>query len=142
MRTTGRVRVSLVLACLAVVLGILGMHALNHEASMVAQPGTASAGMTHGPAGAQAALETGAVLDTGAALVSASGSEQSMGDMVMLCVAMLIGAAAGLLLALGLRRLATARSVDVLWGRVAARVRPQRVATGPPYVWEFSVIRC
>lgn len=138
MRTTGRIRVSLLLACLAVVLGILGMHAFNHEATMV-EPGTSMAGMAHGVASAQAAAVATA-LEAGAVLTSGSGPEPSMGDMVMLCVAMLVGVA-GLLLLLG-RHVTSARSVGSRLSWMAAVVRPQRLTTGPPYVWEFSVIRC
>ncbi len=67
----------------------------------------------------------------------------SAGEMLMLCAALLLVAAASALLALRLRRLASAGgfSVDRLLPG-AARQLPARVGTGPRYVWEFSVVRC
>lgn len=67
----------------------------------------------------------------------------SVGDMVMLCVAMLVAAAASLLTILGLLR-RVPRVWAVLFPAIITRVTRQIAprGTGPPAVWQFSVIRC
>lgn len=67
----------------------------------------------------------------------------SLGDMVMLCVAMLVAAGASLLAMLGLHR-RVPRVWAVLPPAITARVTRQDAyrGTGPPPVWQFSVIRC
>ena len=63
--------------------------------------------------------------------------------MVMLCVAMLAGAAAGLLvLALRSGALVRVRRFGLLLGGASAVPAPLRFGTGPPALWRFSVIRC
>lgn len=142
----------------AVVLGILGMHGfdahgLTGMTGMVGVTGhhshstPAIAGATHtthvdSPRAAvsmdEAAVEPGASVDTGG-----TGGTGGMDAMAMLCVAMLAGAAAGLLL-LALRRRQTARLRLFLPRRGGTPALPARlrVGTGPPPVWSFSVIRC
>ncbi len=68
---------------------------------------------------------------------------ESAGDMVMLCVAMLFAAAAVVLLTLRLVRFAhrAPLSLRPLF-RVPTFPANARVGTGPPAVWEFSVVRC
>lgn len=148
----------------ALVLGILGMHALaNHgtPASVAtAQPAAAATsgasmtsmsshdeamasggghdrhthvGATHSPAAATAA---------DVAVGMSPGSGHDMSGMVMLCVVMLAAVALtllALLVAGTVRRLLpTAFRPAAACERIIQWVR----GTGPPPVWEFSVIRC
>lgn len=135
------VRVALVAAVVAIVLGILGMHALNlHEAATTA-PMSGMAGMAgHGEA-AEASSVSGDVSQPTVGVPSQPGHD--MGDMVMLCTAMLV-AAGFALVALLLRRLPTSSWV---FTRSQLTTRLRRLVavladTGPPPVWAFSVIRC
>jgi hypothetical protein len=143
-------------ACLAaVVLGILGMHAFTHHQPM---PMTAAASATTQPAaGAQATghdlqtvtgvvpelSERAATAPAGHPVPLVSALPDPMSDMVMLCAAMLLGAAAGALLALRLARLARTRGLPhtAVGGNLTNPFLP-RVGTGPPDVWRFSVVRC
>lgn len=144
----------------AIVLGILGMHGLDAHGvhlSHVTMPGamvhaeaaTSSAAVMpdHGPVAAEHgdAHETARV-ETGAAGHASGdiGDVEAMGGMVMLCAAMLAGAAAALLAFLVRRgRLPRVWAVLQRAGR-AWRPEPRvvRAGTGPPSVWRFSVIRC
>ncbi len=134
------VRVGILVAVAAVVLGILGMHALSLH-------GTAATGAS--PAGGLHAVSDHTPAEATTATADAPDGEHDSGhggaghDAVMLCVAML-AAAAGMLLALaGLRHRAPpvwAELPAALALRVTARARPG--GTGPPPVWEFSVVRC
>jgi hypothetical protein len=139
----------------ALVVGILGMHALaSHGApaapaaasSAMSMPGVADvreAAMTSGDSHGARPHDASAAQPSGhASSDSGSGSGHGMAGMVLLCVVML--AAAGLTLlavfAAGhLRRLlptafmpAAARERALQWSR----------GTGPPHEWQFSVIRC
>jgi hypothetical protein len=137
----------------AVALGMLGMHGLSRHgelpagddrhpfASMTADAATHAAHAGHvadhiGPA---------AVMDdrTAATTMGADDAGGSVGHMAMLCAAMLLAAPAGLLLALRLRRLARGLVLTVeSWARTAGAQLPARSDSGPPAVWEFSVVRC
>ena len=141
-RGTAPVGVGLLVAVAALVLGILGMHALGlHGVSHGAPaPGVSVAP----PAGATGtAVEHGAHHGTEAAADERHGLPHGAAEMVVLCAAML-AAAAGMLLALaGLRHRAPpvwAELRAALALRVTSRDRPG--GTGPPAVWEFSVVRC
>lgn len=151
-RGSGRTALAALVA--ALVVGILGMHALashgtsaatasvsstrmttttDHDAAMAAggsQEGHAHAAAT--PLTGQAAVETSAD----------SGSGHDMAGMVMLCVAMLAAAAMTLLVLL---------SAGVFRALLPATFQPAVVVeralgwvrgTGPPHEWQFSVIRC
>lgn len=134
------------LATLVVVLGILGMHSLAHSGP--SHPPTAadaaSALTQHMPDGTDAhaaPMRSSDATQPGRSF--GSGPEHTLGDMVMLCTAML--AAAGTVLGL----LWSIRRNPRLWALVAppvSYVRPSRwlarVDTGPPAAWQFSVIRC
>ena len=139
------VRAGLLIAVAAVVLGILGMHALSLHGTVPTarapvsagvEPGTASYAAGHG-AGEGAHHGSGDGSDHG------EGLPHHGGGVVMLCLAML-AAAAGVLLALAALR----HRAPPVWAelraavarRVTARARPG--GTGPPPVWEFSVVRC
>ncbi|KRF20606.1 hypothetical protein ASG90_18725 [Nocardioides sp. Soil797] len=161
-RLTGRSAVAVLVA--ALVVGILGMHALAshgasstpmaptpsstmsmtgtaavtsaHEAAMVS--GDSHNGHAHSAQSSMAAA--GSSPEVGADRGSASG--HGMESMVMLCVVMLAAAALTLLalLATGfLRRLhPEAFMPAAVRGRMPQWVR----STGPPHQWQFSVIRC
>ena len=151
-------RLVLLGAVLVIVLGILGMHALSHPgtarepaptvatASATDMTGamSADAGHPHARHQAEAARRSAPAHDThGTGRGDAGGTGHSLGDMVMLCVAML--AAAATLLAL----LAFLRRVPRLWAVLRPAVTHfcptswlAPMGTGPPSVWQFSVIRC
>ena len=137
----------------ALVLGILGMHALSsHASASAADLGahTAMSGTGSQPGGVAAAVAaegpaSGAVVErvaTSDAAGSAQHGEHHGAGMVMLCAAMLAAtAAATLLLILGLRR--TPRLWAILRARsTTTRSSTSRPGSGPPPVWQFSVIRC
>ena len=134
----------------AIVLGILGMHGLSQHGAMPSHadrqlvtvaPGTSAhtehVAMNHS---GHAAVAGG---QTGATAVAAGDEGGSVVHMAMLCAAMVLAAAAGVLLVLRLWRLAHA-TVLGLKARVQAvrTFASDRLATGPPAVWEFSVVRC
>lgn len=123
----------LLLAVTALVAGLLGMHALavhgtgasSETAGMAGMPGMAAHASDHGddvPAGGH---------DPG-----------GMGAMAGMCLAVLLAAAAALV------ALVLHRRPRGSW--LLARARPSwrptrlppRAGTGPPVVWEFSVLRC
>jgi hypothetical protein len=142
----------------ALVLGILGMHALaNHgtpaasmasamaSADPIAETSSHKAVMAPGASRnghEQAASTTHSSPATAAASGTPAGSGHDMTGTVMLCVVMLAAAAltlVGLLAGGVLRPLlpdafkpAAVRERTVQWVR----------GTGPPPVWQFSVIRC
>jgi hypothetical protein len=138
----------------ALVVGILGMHALASHGT-AASP-TASLSMTGMSSAHEAAMASGDSHDghadaahaqpsmaaAGTGTDSGSGSGHDMANMVMLCVVMLAAAALALLvlLAVGLVRPVLPATFQ------PAAVRTQALrwlrGTGPPYVWQFSVIRC
>ena len=141
-RGTAPVGVGLLIAVAALVLGILGMHALGlHGVSH----GAPAPGVSVAPAADSTgtAAEHGAHHGTEAAADEGHGPQHGAAEMVVLCAAML-AAAAGMLLALaGLRHRAPpvwAELRAALALRVTSRARPG--GTGPPAVWEFSVVRC
>jgi len=134
----------------AVILGILGMHALVQHcpapahamqatAAMASTPGAAAAGMHDHAVSAGDASSTELLMVVGPVVTgSASGS---LGDMLMLCAAMLLGAGAGLSLALRRRR-APAQPIprpSVARPRLTVL---RLIRAGPPPVMAFSVIRC
>ena len=131
----------------SIVLGILGMHALSTHGVMSDMDHAAMSGDTGGatsePAdGAPAGRNLTAVTDPAAAGSGEDGGHD-MGGMVMLCAAMLAATAAALLLlTLGTRR--TPRFWALLPTATTSTTRwvTSRLGTGPPPVWEFSVIRC
>ncbi len=123
----------LLLALLAAItIGIVGMHGFTRHGAMpihdAAHHQAASAEIATGPAVGQTAVAfMSAEVDSSVAALGNSGP--STGEMLMLCAAMLLVAAAG------------GFSVDRLLSG-AARLLPARTGTGPPYVWEFSAVRC
>lgn len=160
-RVAGRVRPGLLApVVVAIVLGILGMHGLDApgvhlshvttpSAMMLAEATTSSAAVMpdHGPVAAgHGDVHSTARGGKGAAGHASGeiGDVGGMGGMMMLCAAMLVGAAAALLAFL-VRR-GRQRRVWAVLQRAGRAWRPEprvvRAGTGPPSVWRFSVIRC
>jgi hypothetical protein len=152
-RTPGRVRPALLVpAVVAIVLGILGMHGFDthgvnlHGTMAHTEAGTSAASVMpdHDPVAAERGDAHSTAHPGTSAAGPVSGEAVGMTGLVMLCVAMLAGAAAALL-ALLVRR----SRLPKVWALLqpAGRVwRPEplvlRVGTGPPSAWRFSVIRC
>lgn len=139
----------------ALVVGILGMHALASHGTPAAPAAAAGAmSMPGSTAGHEAAMASGgayvaqsqdlpaAQLSDHASAGSGSGSGHDMAGMVMLCVVMLAAAGLTLLavLAAGLLR----PLLPVAFLPAAGRAQAPRWVrgTGPPHEWQFSVIRC
>jgi hypothetical protein len=139
----------------ALVFGILGMHGLSQHGATPAPstPGSIAvvAGDPHAahpaPDHKPVAVETSAAAVADSAdSASAAAADNHPGvasDMVMLCAAMILAAAAGVLLALRLLRVPfRAPSSLRLLMRVPELAATARAGTGPPPAWEFSVVRC
>ena len=129
----------------SVVLGIVGMHALNTHGVMGAEHSTVTTTMT----GAHADMATAPVTGDPAGLTAHTsstahgGDGPSLGSMVMLCFAMLVATAGALLLLfVGLRRRSRAGIHRPTVHTTAATRVTARLGSGPPYVWQFSVNRC
>ncbi|MCW2765477.1 MAG: hypothetical protein JWO11_1436 [Nocardioides sp.] len=60
----------------------------------------------------------------------------------MLCTAMLVGAAASLLLSLRVSRLAKHFAGRQVGNPAIGALTAIRARAGPPYLWDFSVVRC
>lgn len=152
----GRVRPGLLAPVVAaIVLGILGMHGIDahgvHRHGALADARAAAPSAPVERVHASVALEHGAAhlpgrpgTDASAPAGGDAGDASGMGGMVMLCGAMLAGAAIALLAVL-VRRGRLPR----VWAVLHAAARPRavlpavlRTGTGPPAVWRFSVIRC
>lgn len=126
----------------AIVLGVLGMHGIDGHGVSLQGPMAHAADADTSTAPAMAGHDTA----LGAAVTSndVHPAGDGMGGTVMVCVAMLAGAAMVLLAVLVRRgRLPKVWAVLEPAGRVR-RVVPVvlRSGTGPPAVWRFSVIRC
>ena len=131
-------RAALVALVAALVVGILGMHALP----------------LHGPPSEAYAVATapdhgGHVAADGAASSAPAGSAPDHGSgghadhLLMLCAAMLAVAALLLLAGLLVRAVRPVRLVGAFAPvALAATVRSWVRATGPPPAWRFSVVRC
>jgi hypothetical protein len=140
----------LVPAVLAVVLGILGMHGLSTHGATAAgtplvdtAPAAASGHATSHPTDHAAGHPTGP--SSGPAADHADQHDHGgAGSTVMLCVAMLVAAAATLVTLLVRRSWpALTRAAQAPCAR-RSHPRPAllRIGTGPPVAWRFSVVRC
>ena len=140
-------------AVASIVLGIIGMHALSTHGVMgtsttdhstmtspMTSPMTEAHGDTHGvPVTSPATGEHAAMSST----APEDGGGHNMSSMVMLCLAMLAATAGALLvLILGLRRRPRTWAYRLVTAAAVTRWVTARLGTGPPYVWQFSVIRC
>ncbi len=132
----------LVAVVVAIVLGILGMHALNLHGSTTMEATPDMAGMS----GPVEALATSIAVDHHSQSVVAAPNRggHGAGDMMMLCLAMLVGSGIALLAVLVLRRgrRSSWHSTRSQLTVAAPRPVPSRAGTGPPAAWAFSVIRC
>ena len=134
-------------AVVSIVLGIIGMHALNTHGVMGntdhAMTSPATSPMTGAHADTSVGMSAGPETGSPAGSVPDGGNGPGMGSMVMLCFAMLAATAgAFLVLLLGVRRMPRVWAhLDAAPTTVTGWVTA-RLGTGPPPVWEFSVIRC
>lgn len=135
----------------ALVVGILGMHALASHGTPAAPAAASSAmsmpGMTTGHDAAMPSgdLHAARPHDASAAQLSdhySSGSGHGMAGMVMLCVVMLAAAGLTLLVVLAAGLLRPLLPVAFMPAVVRARALQWVRGTGPPHEWQFSVIRC
>ena len=150
-RTPVRVRPALLApAVVAIVLGVLGMHGVDahgvnmHGTMTHAEAATSTVTAVHDPGAVQHGGAHSTPHSETSATGHSSGDAGGMGGTVMLCVAMLAGAAATLL-ALLVRRGRRPKVWAVLQPpRRGWHPAPHtwRLGTGPPSVWRFSVIRC
>lgn len=156
----GTVPARLALVVIALLFGLLGMHALSVGHSMIpghadrmsaAQMSTAHMGAQTSGSGdhLKATVVSATAGDAAHAAYASEGGgngsgmgDHAMGGMLMLCLAVL-GAAATLLLSrVFTRRLSWWRpTVEAATATLVAATTRVR-STGPPPVWEFSVIRC
>lgn len=134
-------------------LGILGMHGLSQHGATPAgstpgsitavsvDPHAAHPAPDHAPVAAGSGAST--LVDANAAGSAADHHPGTASDMVMLCAAMILLTAAGVLLARRLLRVAFRPPLSLRpQVRVPAFAATARCGTGPPAVWEFSVVRC
>ena len=150
-------RVGLAVLIAALVVGILGMHALASHgtpaAPAAASNATSLTGTTPHQHSAMPSVgshevhvpaarlhSTNAV--TGGAGDPGSGSGHDMASMVMQCIVMLAAAALTLLALLPVGFLRPLRLAAFLPADVLERTFQWVRGTGPPSVWQFSVIRC
>jgi hypothetical protein len=137
----------LVSGCLAgVVLGILGMHAFVQHCPDELHSPTAVASSVVGfvaDAGPVLASHATARADaTGHAAAVGAPENGSLCDTLVLCAFLVLGAGAGLVLALRPRAGLTATRWLSRLQAGLPRAPVTRLGTGPPSVWEFAVIRC
>jgi hypothetical protein len=135
----------------AVILGILGMHTLVQHCPVPAHAMQATGAMTSMGLATAAEIHDHAVKDSDASraelpsvvgAVVTGAASGSLGDLLMLCAAMMLGA--GAVLSLALRR-CRAPAHRVLSRPSVARPRQsvlRLIRAGPPPIMAFSVIRC
>ncbi|PKH37867.1 hypothetical protein CXG46_20995 [Nocardioides alpinus] len=139
----------------SVVLGIIGMHALSTHGVMgttdhsaMTSPVTSRASSptagAHGDMSGDPLTSAAAGAHAGmSSMAPQEGHGHSLGSMVMLCFAMLAATAGALLLLLlGLRRQPRVWAHRPAVPTTVTQWVTARLGTGPPYVWQFSVIRC
>lgn len=128
------------LAVLAVLLGLLAMHALastHHAAAAAATPHT-GATVLAGEVGAGVHHASAGEVDTGALMGSGASCDQNCPDLAVLCLAVLTGVGAALLLA---RRRAGPVPLARAGQTGRAMTPPVRHARGPDPVRELCVSR-
>ena len=138
-RGRGRGGAALAGLVVALVVGIVGMHALTSHGS---HAGPAASDQMSMVGGHSSAVPHSAPGDTGSAGDTRSGADHDLAGMAMLCVVMLAAAAVTLLALLAIGVLRPVRSAAFLPAAVRRRTVRWARATGPPPVWQFSVIRC
>ena len=152
-------RTALAPLVLALVIGILGMHALASHGAPAAPTAASSSvmgmaamtGMRSAPSPAMTSGDSHESHDRAAAAgqLSAapaagvdSGSGHDMASVLMLCVVMLAAAALTLLVLLAVRVLRPLLPAAFEPAAVRKRTLQWVRGTGPPHEWQFSVIRC
>ena len=153
-RPSGRTALAAFVA--ALVVGILGMHALATHGTTPARrrrlehgddgaacrptqtttSGDSPQGQAHAATSGASTSAADNEADTG------SGSGHDMGTMAMLCVVMLAAAALTLLVLLAVRIVRPLLPAAFHPAAAPARALQWVRGTGPPHVWAFSVIRC
>ena len=127
----------------SIVLGIVGMHALNtHGVMGTTDPASTTSPVTSLTRGAHGDMSAGSVPGHAAgahagmsSTAPAGGDGHILGSMVMLCFAMLAAAAGALLLLfLGLRRRPRVWAHRLTVPTAGTRQVTARLDTGPPYV--------
>ncbi|GAB3988987.1 DUF6153 family protein [Nocardioides marmoraquaticus] len=147
-------RARLAVVVLGLLLGLLGMHALSMHGANAAPDANQAA--DHGTHTASHAPDTAALADASAeaadkaprAATAGGGHDGGMsghgghnsGAMLMICLAVLAVALSLLWPALA-RGLGYVTLPRLTLTRIAP-IRSLRLGTGPPSVWQFSVIRC
>lgn len=134
----------------SIVLGIIGMHALStHGVTRTTDHPTMTSAVSSPMTGAHEGMSTSPVTSANAGehaglpAVPDGGDGHSLGSMVMLCFAMLAATAGALLLLLlGVCRKPRAWAHRLHVPTTVTRWATAPLGTGPPYVWNFSVIRC
>ena len=129
----------------ALILGILGMHVLGqHCASTAAtEHGTHAAPSDHAGHAGHAAEPVAAVASVAAVVAVATGDGGGAAHLGMLLCAFVVLASAIALLLMTLRGHTLLPSYDVRRARsLVPRLRASPDGTGPPPVWQYSVIRC
>ncbi|QBX56762.1 hypothetical protein EXE58_15720 [Nocardioides seonyuensis] len=140
----------------ALVVGILGMHALASHGTPAAPAASNATSMTgttsdHHPAMPSVDSHEGHVPSAGPHSTDAvtggggdpgSGPGHDMASMVMQCIGMLAAAALPLLARLAVGFVRPLRPAVFLPADVLERTFHWVRSTGPPSVWQFSVIRC
>ena len=148
-----RGRATLGALVVALVVGILGMHALaSHGTPAAAATSATSASVSDVPSAHVAAMSTGAsheghhaahLRPSDRVVAGAdSGPSHHQSSMVMLCVVMLAAAALTLLVLLVVNLIRPLLPDAFRPAAVRARARQWVRGTGPPHEWQFSVIRC
>lgn len=135
-------RAALAALVAALVVGILGMHAITlHDPSSQAYAAAPAAAHGDHAAGHGDTHESATGVPAGSAPEEGSGHHAD--HLLMLCAAMLAVAALLLLLGLLVRAVRPVRRVGAFESLApTATVRSWVRATGPPPAWQFSVIRC
>lgn len=138
----------------ALTTGIFGMHGLVGTAgsSGIPRHSSMAAGMDPsvpmpGRHGMVESKTTGAAASSPmiaqtAGKPAASPAGADMGDMLMLCLAILTVAAGALMALLALRQLGRRIGPHMAPCAFALRPVPAHLRSGPPPAWRFSVIRC
>jgi hypothetical protein len=131
-------RAALAALVAALVVGILGMHALTLHG-----PSSEAYAVATAPAHGDHAAADGAASSAPVGSAPDHGSGHHADHLLMLCAAMLAVAALLLLASLLVRIVRPVRLVGAFAPLApTATVRSWVRATGPPPAWQFSVIRC
>jgi hypothetical protein len=148
-RTTGMLPALWAGVVVSLVLGIVGLHVLNtygllggasHAAMDMPSAAAHMSGTHDGPADVD---RTAGTTIAAPSVVAVGDPGHGLGHTMMLCVVMIALGAGTLLLALrGLRRVPRRWVHLPTMPTALSKSFTMRLGTGPPPVWEFSIIRC